>query len=389
MSDRDFSFLRDPSAYHVLPTTSLLPPFLNPAYSPPITTPIPSLLSTGHFRLAAISAARAIVQSPPSTDPATLLNLLHIRLACLCLINEHALAAHESKILGDLNHATFWRHESTGAHLVPWDLRVLVVRLAALGYGEWRKGIMGYYELAHECRSNISKSEFEQDKRLWRTRLRDCGVRVANVLVEMGDLEGAGQHLASLLSPSQAVGEVEREHDEHDERAEEAKQMLYMETLLWLRIGDVGAAKRCLSALSHLLSSTSSKPLTTDDATNGDALLEATVSALLTLCTSPPASALPAFQSLHDRFPTNPMITQNLAICHLYSGHVSEARALLEHLVIDAGTVFRSAIFNLCTVYELCTEQAKVKKEALVGKVAARRDEAGTGWEVQREGFKL
>jgi tetratricopeptide (TPR) repeat protein len=356
MPSKDFSFLQDPQAYHVLPVTNVPPPFLNAPHAPPISSPIDSLLLSGHYRLAAIAAARNIVTAASPGDYDTLLHLIHVRLTCLCLLHEHALAAQESKVLGDLNSA-FYRHPLTNAHLVPWDLRLLVVRLAALGYGEWRKGIMGYYELARECRESIIKASSDDEKTLWRSRLRDCGIRVANILVEMGDLDGAGRHLGTLAA------------DEGDQ----TREISLMETLVWLRVGDMPSARRCLARASDAAL---------------DELVDGTLHALILLADSDYEAAAKAFRSLHEQFPEDAMVAQNLAVCLLYTGHISNASALLTELVDDSPP-FHSLVLNLSTVYELCTERNKEKKEALAERLAGRREGGGVGWELSNAEFKL
>lgn len=362
MPSKDFGFLQDATAYHVLPVTNLPPPFVNAPHLPSVSSPIDTLLLSGHYRLAAIAAARNIVTAASPSDHSTLFYLLHIRLACLCLINEHALAAQESKVVGDLN-SGFYRHPLTNAHIVPWDLRLLVVRLAALGYGEWRKGIMGYYELARECRENIVKTSTSQDdKKLWRTRLRDCGIRVANVLVEMGDLAGAGRHLATLS-----------ESEESSSSDPQTRQILLMETLVWLRVGDITSARRCLSSAS------SSLP---------DALIDGTLSALIHLADSEYEEAASAFSSLHEQFPEDAMVTQNLAVCLLYTGRIAEAKQILSTLV-DQSPPFHSMVFNLSTVFELCTEKNRDRKVELAATLAARKGGDGVGWEMNSAEFKL
>jgi tetratricopeptide (TPR) repeat protein len=372
MPSKDFSFLQDPAAYatstpkatpkltvhsyHIIPTTAIPAPFLNAPTLPFAASPIDTLLISGHYRLAAVSAARNIVTAASPHDHPTLLHLLHIRLACLCLINEHALAAQESKVLGDINSA-FYRHPLTNAHLVPWDLRLLVVRLAALGYGEWRKGIMGYYELARECRETIVKtSTSSAEKTLWRDRLRDCGVRVANVLVEMGDLDGAGRHLATLTE---------------DSDTETGKQIALMETLVWLRVGDIASARRCLARASPT-----------------SAIVDGTLTALIQLADSDFEAATTSFRALHEEHPADAMIAQNLAVCLVYTGRIADAKDILSHLV-DEHPPFHSMVFNLSTVYELCTERNRDKKVALASKLAARKEGGGVGWELSATDFKL
>ncbi|KAJ4349164.1 hypothetical protein N0V95_004806 [Ascochyta clinopodiicola] len=354
----DVSFLQDPAAYHVLPTTAPQP-FQHAANVPSVAAPISSLLLSGHYRLAATAAARNIISAAP-TDFPSLFHLVHIRLACLCLISEHVLAAQEAKVLGDLNSA-FYRHPLTNAHLVPWDLRLLVVRLAALGYGEWRKGIMGYYELARECRESSIRATDASEKALWTTRLRDCGIRVANTLVEMGDLEGAGRHLGTLSK-----------HDA-DAGSAEAREVLLMETLVWLRVGDLASARRCLTQAS---------------ATETDALADGTLAALVQLADSDYDAAASSFRALHEQFPADPMVAQNLAVCLLYTGHIPDAKAVLATLV-DTTPPFHSLLFNLSTVFELCTERNRDHKAAVAEKLAARKDGGGVGWERSAVEFKL
>ena len=360
MPSKDFSFIQDPSAYHVLPATNVPPPFLNAANVPLVSSPVDSLLHSGHYRLAAIAAARNIVAAASPTDHDTLLHLLHVRLACLCLISEHAIAAQEAKVLGDLNSA-FYRNPLTNAHIVPWDLRLLTVRLAALGYGEWRKGIMGYYELAQECRSEIQKATSPSERQIWHTRLRDTGIRVANVLVEMGELESAGRHLSSL-SASKSIADTP-----------EAREVLIMESLVWLRVGDIRAARRCLSAASDI---------------EGDELVDGTLKALIHIANSEYRQAVSSLQALHEKYPSDAMVSQNLAVSLLYTGHISEARGLLSELV-DEGPPFHSLVFNLSTIYELCTERNRDRKVALAEKMAQRNGDGSVGWEIGTADFKL
>jgi Flp pilus assembly protein TadD len=231
------------------------------------------------------------------------------------------------------------------------------VRLAALGYGEWRKGIMGYYELARECRENIVKtSTASAEKTLWRSRLRDCGVRVANVLVEMGDLDGAGRHLATLTE---------------DADTETSKEIALMETLIWLRVGDIASARRCLARAS---------PAST--------IVDGTLAALIQLADSDFEAAATSLRALHEEHPADAMVAQNLAVCLVYTGRIADAKDILSNLV-DEHPAFHSMVFNLSTVYELCTERNRDKKAALAAQLATRKDGGGVGWEMSASDFKL
>lgn len=151
---------------------------------------------------------------------------------------------------------------------------------------------MGYYDLAREARVEVANSTGEVRKS-WKERLEDLGVRVGNALVEMGDLDGAARHLESLR-----LGRSSTDGDEM------LRQRI---ALLYLRIGDVAAAKRffgegksgsTMDLLQPLLSMAEGRY---EDAVQGwKALREA------------PSTSSPE------------MVTQNLAVCLLYTGKLTE-----------------------------------------------------------------
>jgi Flp pilus assembly protein TadD len=245
------------------------------------------------------------------------------------------------------------------------------VRLSALGYGEGggRRGVMGYYELARECRENAVRSDVpDEEKKVWKARLRDCGVRVANVLVEMGDLAGAGRHLGTLGASSSSSSSSSDE-------GQMVTEIKTMEILTWLRVGDIASAQRCLSALSTTTSTDSS-------------LSSEILTALIHLANSDFPTATQSFRDLHIQYPEDAMIATNLAVCLVYTGHISEAKTILEKQV-DSSAQFHSLVFNLSTVYELCTERNREMKMGLAEKLAARKGGDGVGWEIGVVGFKM
>lgn len=64
-----------------------------------------------------------------------------------------------------------------------------------------------------------------------------------------------------------------------------------------------------------------------------------------------------------------------------------QGKELLEGLV-DAGRSSRTLLFNLTTMYELCTEKARNLKMKLSDRVAAM-EETPNGWERTNADFKL
>ena len=239
-------------------------------------------------------------------DSTTIFSLFLTRLSCLLLLQLTPLAAAESKALGDLT-SSFYREPGESQHVVPWELRVLCVRLQALGFGDARRGIMGYYELGREARQQIgrllkAKRDVEGEKKMrdveeevvmWKNRLRDLGVRVADALIEMGDLEGATRYLASQ--------QIEGDADEI-QRARMA--------LIWLRVGDVKTAQRILGL--------------GDEGVHVEQSEKAIMSALIKVADGDYEGALTIWQKLREQIPENEMVYQNLAVCLLYTGRISE-----------------------------------------------------------------
>ncbi|KAI9884448.1 MAG: hypothetical protein M1823_003773 [Watsoniomyces obsoletus] len=266
----DLSFLLRPDIYHPISNTDIPAPLRDPSLQPDSSRPLNELLSTGHFHAAAILSVNLLTnQGDDDEDPLTpakIFGLFYTRLATLTLINQSALAAQESKALEDVSSA-FYRHPATNRHIMPWELRVLVVRLQAIGWGDWRRGVEGYYDLARECRGEVmklrnsgsgGKEGIEEEKRkqmqeIWKDRLHDLGGRVADALIEMGDLQGAARYLESWRAGmNMMMGKISDDEGEDDGEGEGEVRMKQGRiqrrlALLYLRIGNVEAARECIS----------------------------------------------------------------------------------------------------------------------------------------------
>ncbi|KAI0189689.1 hypothetical protein EV127DRAFT_431512 [Xylaria flabelliformis] len=372
---RDLSFLLKPEIYHQISPLTIPPPFRNPTRQPAADTPIPTLLTNGHFRAAAIAAAQELTGSGSAsaasktpvlspTDHTRIFDLLYVRLSCLCLVDAVPLAAQEAKALEDLNSA-FYADADSGTHLAPWALRILVVRLQTIGFGDPRRAVMSYYELAREARSEISRAACAHDHsaaELWKRRLVDLGIRVAGALIEMEDLAGAAAHLASLAEAQGGGVEADR------------GRLAVCRALLWLHVGDVDAARHCVS---HGVA--------------GE-MAERVVDALANMADGEYDAALEKWRDLRDEMGENgvedEMVGVNLAVCLLYTGRMPEGRDFLEELV-SAGQTSHTLLFNLTTMYELCSDRAKSLKIRLAESVAEMEPRSGRGWEKTNVDFKL
>ncbi|KAM0247790.1 hypothetical protein ACHAP5_003798 [Fusarium lateritium] len=355
---KDFSFLLRPEIYHPLTPLNIPVAFRNPQKQPNPEAPIEELLANGHFRAAAIAAVQELTGSGANgsidpTDYKRIFELLYTRLACLTLIDATPLAAQEVKALEDLNDIRKYVDDATGEHLAPWELRVLNVRLQSLGFGDYRRAVMSYHDLAREARDHISKAATQHDnsaRELWKARLHDLGIQVAGALIELEDLTGAAHHLNTLRD----VGDG---------------KMALTKALMWLHLGDSDSARVCAR-----------------QAVTGDENAEKLIVALSDMADAEYKSALGAWEELKESM-DDEMVGVNMAVCLLYLGRIQEGRAVLEELV-ESGRSSHTLLFNLSTMYELCTERHKNMKIRLTERVAGL-EASSTGWEKTNSDFKL
>ncbi|KAI8666002.1 hypothetical protein NCS57_00823500 [Fusarium keratoplasticum] len=355
---KDFSFLLRPEIYHPLTPLNVPVAFRNSQKQPSPEAPLEELLANGHFRAAAIAAVQELTGSGASggidpTDSAKIFSLLYTRLACLTLIDATPLAAQEVKALEDLNDIRKYVDETTGEHLVPWELRVLNVRLQALGFGDARRAVMSYHDLAREARDRIAKAAAQHDNsvtELWKARLGDLGIQVAGALIELEDLTGAAHHLSTL-------------RDRGDGR------MTLSKALLWLHLGDADSARACARQVSA-----------------SDENVEKLITALCDMADAEYESALENWRELKETM-DDEMVGVNTAVCLLYLGRIQEGREILEELV-ELGLSSHTLLFNLSTMYELCTEKHRNLKLKLTERVAAM-EVSSAGWEKTNSDFKL
>ena len=213
--------------------------------------------------------------------------------------------------------------------------------LAALADGRRGGSVAGYYELGREARGEVARSMAVGDKeggRLWGERLRELGVCVVNALVEEGDLVGA-------------VGKVRAMRRGRGERDGETGRWL---VLLYLRMGDVGAARGVLAELKG----------SGEEGGEGIGMLEA----LVRICEGDYEGAV----RLLEEAPQTELGTANRALTLFYTGRVEEAVKILEDEV-GKGRVGKEVVFNLATCYELTGERdTRKRKEDLASRVRGK-----------------
>jgi tetratricopeptide (TPR) repeat protein len=375
--EKDLSYLLRYDIYHPLAQVDIPPAlrseFLAPTSDQSLQSCLASLerlLTEGHFLLAAYLSAKILTSSLISpTDVKLILALFYTRLASLELSGNTVLAAQESKALEDLSSAFYYiepgpqvsesgdtqKHPTYARHIVPWCLRVLAIRLQSIGFGDSRRGIGGLYEIGLEARREIMRPDLtDEERRIWKERLSDLGIRSVNALIEMGDLNAARRSLSSLRTPSTDT-----------ETAKLRKALLY------LLIGDLHSAKQVVG--------------------DPDEAEHSIFPPLLSMAEGRYDDAVAGWRALLGREPKRSdesMISQNLAVCLLYTGQLNEARQVLEELVRENNS-FGSLVFNLSTVYELCSDKSPNMKAELVDVISKQPVTGHTNLDRPNADFKL
>ena len=346
-------FLLDRRLYHQVPANDIAPGFAESKHQPPLGSPLEDLIQAGHFRRAAETALTELLTSS-NGDVDRIFKLIYTRLACLVVIARPDLAADEAVPLTDfLNRNTPDAKDILPA--VPWELRLLLVRLQSISAADdGRRGVMSLYALSGEVRSHLAEAKADGDEasvQVWSERLKDLGLRVTDTLVEIGELETAVRHLDTLVNVDADVVNSRK-------------------ALLSIRMGDIGSAKTSLDKVSP--------------GVGKDIHV-----ALLQTAGGDFGKAVDLWRTLVEQHPDNELLGQNLSACLLYTGRITEARSILESIARET-SVFPALLFNLSTVYELCTDRAIDRKAGLSQHLAQRTPFATSGgWERTNADFKL
>ena len=334
----DLSFLLSPRLYHPLP-----PPLFTPAPSESTVIDAPGLFSQGRYTAAAEASARRLAQPPPPPQQ-ELLNLFYIRLAALIKLNYIFLAAAEAHVLEDVNSSNY-RIEGTNECVLPWELRLLTIRMQSVGLRSARKGgVSALYELAGEARSKFRHAGSTDEASTWSRRLKELGWCTVEALVEEGDLQTAVRQMRSLKGQGQ------------DEEWEARMVMLL------LKIGDLDGARKILDR------SDESRPILRD---------------VLKICEGNYEESTESGSKVDGTTTSR----SNKAMANFYSGNVEESSRILEALMQE-GKIEKESVFNLVTCYELMAERAvRERKEGLVERVG--RSAMGKEGSLSQTDFKI
>lgn len=134
-----------------------------------------------------------------------------------------------------------------------------------------------------------------------------------------------------------------------------------------LNVGDIESAQRRFSHAYKLRGETE------DD--RRDSLMDM---AFLSIANNDYQSALATLQKAAEIFPSDPVIVNNAAVCHLYLGRLQEGLSYLEQRMTAEPALLlqETLVLNLATIYELESSYAGQKKRALLDLVSQYRGDS-------------
>ncbi len=101
--------------------------------------------------------------------------------------------------------------------------------------------------------------------------------------------------------------------------------------------------------------------------------------AFLSMANSDYASALTSLRRAEELFPSDPVVVNNVALCHVYLGRLGDGLSYLERRVTaedPAALLQETLVLNLATMYELESSYAGQKKRALLDLVSQYRGDS-------------
>lgn len=309
----------------------------------------------------------------PSKHTAHSIQLWFTRIALLIKLRRFSLAEVECQYFGDLDapdlYFEFYPELYGGRRgsMVPFGFRLLVAELPQY-LGKHTQALDRLNALLRNCNriiENLSSglsedgstlemtSNMRDDSlKLWRTRRLKVLYSITNCAVSLKDFRLAGSLLERLTQedPNSAAG-------------------LYSALgRLCLQLGDVTAAQ---DTFNHYLEHTPPPP-------HHDPVQGLLHSAYISIAQNAFKDATEILQQAHKINPNNGLVINNLGVCLMYTGRVTEAIKLVEGAVFSQPDRFlhEAIILNLATMYELESSNAHQNKLKLLSLIAQHKGDS-------------
>lgn len=359
----DISHLIDPKCFHQLPVYNPPQPF--PLAAPAeIANDVDALYSHQFYRHAAEAARKELVgmsSEELKTNVELQQRLFHLwttRHAALILTRLGTIAREEARYLDELG-ADRYRLATTGECIVPWRLRLMVVRAQA--GGDTQTGIAKYYTLAREARAEISrlrrkmtadceglqKEEDVRELKLWEKRLCNLGLFTSSMLMGTRDTKSALSLLISMHQDCLKFSATEEDYKPF------TQQVAFAVALVYLQIGDTISSREWFQRVAE---DQFLQDLGLGVCAIADSDWESAESILKRV-----ESSVTAEKEVMSKVSIN----NNLAVAKIYRGKLGEAITLLEDMT-EKGMISSTLLLNLSILYDLRQEVGKKAKTQLL-----------------------
>jgi len=356
------------------------------------------LIKAGYYRAAVNLTARLLQafkqglgQVGSLSKHSTLsLKLWYIRFSMLVRLKQYSMVEVEAEAFGDLDRPDLYhefypqqqpdqqpesRSIRTGS-MVPFGFRLLLAELPQHlnKHHETIDRLHALLSVIRKILANLDSGKMEngeppasnnstataaeataaESRRLWKRREIQVLHSLANCALMQKDYEMAVTTLETIFKMES--GDANRQT-----RIQSSLGRVY------LQLGDVTAAAACFAQAKALFDKLGSASSNDDE--NGLLALELRIDqAFLRIAGNSFEEALAILREANSAFPDNATVINNMAVCLLYTGKLSEAIGLLESNLTQNPTDFlrETQVLNLATLYELESSYASQKKQSLL-----------------------
>ncbi|KAI8996702.1 hypothetical protein BC832DRAFT_535314 [Gaertneriomyces semiglobifer] len=324
-----------------------------------MSDPLLGLVDAASWRGAAVLAKRKLIETHP-VQVKDIMRLWLLRLTALIRLRQFEFAYTELERLDVGNyHNVEWRYETypdvfpgMSGCMITFEIKSLWATMPGR-HGNHGESLNRLYQLVSECKGMarrcraVNGTADDEAESVWLSRGQALQLQVASYLVELRDYRTAGAILHALS------------HTSVDPDILSALGRIFMQA------GNVSIAQTIFKRVNEVLGSA-------DASVRPDLVLSN--SACIFMCDGDWERAAAYLTQLLTLNPSSAVCVNNLALCQLYSGNVSQAVSFLDSSIIDVpkkAGVAEQILFNLCSLYDLM-DVSHERKKLLVTNVLSR-----------------